>query len=55
MKCLVVLCPLTATVGHVCAPHHDYFDRVLADPRYMTEPVPPSPVIVGNKAQGVLL
>lgn len=55
MKCLVAGCPLAASVGRVCAAHHDYHHRVLADPRYRTEPVPPAPLIIGDKVQGVLL
>lgn len=55
MKCLVVRCPLTASARGLCPPHDEYFSRVLADDRYRTEPVPPSPLIIGDKVQGVLL
>lgn len=42
MKCLAVGCPLDAVDGRrVCAAHADYFDRVLADNRFMRE-TPPS-------------
>lgn len=40
-RCAGKDCPLDAVEGrHVCAAHADYFDRVLADPRFRTQPLP---------------